>query len=325
MFNVTKMASRPTGSVKKQQGKKKVKGGGKAGNSPKAVRPFDVLSLWTCVKCSKNCDEDEDSIECSCCGQWCHQGCADIADDIFSELSKPNLRWVCSKCVEEEAEPKAKNDTLMREMLKLISKLTDKIDRLDAKLQADSHAEDKIVEIVQRQVSEALEEEREREKRKRNIIIVNLSESSKTSVQEKKEDDLKQSKKLIEQVTEVTETDLSYPVRLGREGGNRPRMLKITVSSEKKKKEILKNAAKLNEGKRDQAKKVYINADYTPKEREMYKALRAEKREREEKGERDLVIRNGRVVAKSELYKSEHRADKDLGKERKINADSTDQ
>lgn len=301
------MSSNP-GSFRKQRERKKGRGGDKQGTKAKAE--LSLLSLWSCIGCDKTC-ENENCIECFCCGKWSHQDCAGLSDDTFTELNRPSLQWVCAKCLEEEAGPKSKTDKLIEDMMKVIAKLTDRLDSIDAKLKSDSESEEKINEMIGKKVAEALDEEREREKRKKNIIIVNMKESAKTTTEEKKEDDLVQAKKMIEKVADMAGESLSDPVRLGREGGNRPRMLKLTVSSEKKKKEILKNAAKLNEGQKDQKKKIYINADYTPKERETFRALRAEKREREEKGEKDLIIRNGKILHKTDVQKTDQKTDRD--------------
>ena len=43
-------------------------------------------------------------------------------------------------------------------------------------------------------------------------------------------------------------------------------------------------------------KKIYINPDYTPKQREQNKELRAEMKRRMEEGEEDLTIRHGKIV-----------------------------
>ena len=66
----------------------------------------------------------------------------------------------------------------------------------------------------------------------------------------------------------ISDGDLSDPVRLGREGGNRPRPLRLTVKDETLKKDIILKAKSLNKDTLDPRKRIYINHDKTGKERE---------------------------------------------------------
>jgi hypothetical protein len=208
------------------------------------------------------------------------------------------MQWVCRACTETQSELQSKSDAKIDMMMKMMMQMQERLDRMDEKLGSvgGRNLEEKIEEVVERKLAEAREETQEKEKRKNNLIIVNLRESSKTTVEEKKIDDLTEAKKLLSKVTEVAEGELSDPVRLGRQGGKRPRMLRVTVSTEEKKKYIVKKAPELNAGVTDATKKVFVNNDMTPNERMRFKALREEKKERERNGETDLVIRGEKVV-----------------------------
>ena len=91
--------------------------------------------------------------------------------------------------------------------------------------------------------------------------------------------------------------------------GSRPRLIKIKVKSTAIKRKILKNSSKLNEGSdvTDPKKKLYINADYTKKERETHKALRAELNNMPAEDRQKYVIRNSRLVLKDRPDGSEGR------------------
>lgn len=67
------------------------------------------------------------------------------------------------------------------------------------------------------------------------------------------------------------------------------------------KKEVLRKAPQINSGTPTAQERVYINPDLTSKEREQEKVLRKEKKERESKGEKDLVIRNGKIVVRKKV------------------------
>ena len=133
-------------------------------------------------------------------------------------------------------------------------------------------------------------------------MVTNVPESKKETAIERKNDDIEKVRELVEKIVPEAEEVgklLENPVRLGpfRVGTNvRPRLLRITVKSEQTKSSIMKNAYKLNKGEIDKNEKVYFNHDLTAKEREAEKLLRDELRERREKGEQDLVIRNGKIV-----------------------------
>ena len=57
----------------------------------------------------------------------------------------------------------------------------------------------------------------------------------------------------------------------------------------------MRNVYALNEGVAFD-KRVHINHDSTPKERERYRALETEMAQRTENGDRDLVIRNMKII-----------------------------
>ena len=101
---------------------------------------------------------------------------------------------------------------------------------------------------------------------------------------------------------ELCDDDIENPVRLGAAGGNRPRMLRISMLSEQKKKMVLKKAPELNKNVPIE-KRIYVNQDFTKKQREANKALRdelrAELRTRTETGEQNLAIRGGKTVTLS--------------------------
>ena len=80
--------------------------------------------------------------------------------------------------------------------------------------------------------------------------------------------------------------------------GNRPRFFKVKVKSMEIKKKIMKNSSILNEGTdvTDPRKKMYINMDYTKKEREVNKALREELRNKPEEERVKYQIRFGKHV-----------------------------
>ena len=139
---------------------------------------------------------------------------------------------------------------------------------------------------------------RKKEKRKLNIIVANLPESREGSVEERKRDDTDRVRQLVSKITDVPLGDIDEPIRLGQIyiGNNaRPRLLRMVVKSVESKEKIMRNVYGLNDGVPfDQ--RIYINNDNTPQERAKYKAQKEEMIVRKDNGERDLVIRNLKIV-----------------------------
>ena len=92
---------------------------------------------------------------------------------------------------------------------------------------------------------EMMEEHREIDKRKSNLITVNLKESTNADFEERKQEDLQVVHGLLGihgllgGIIELCDDDIENLIRLGVAGGNRPRMLRISMKSEQKKKMVL--------------------------------------------------------------------------------------
>ncbi len=145
---------------------------------------------------------------------------------------------------------------------------------------------------VNAKITEVLEEEREKERKKLNLVLVNLKEADGHSVEEKKKAEIEQVEEIFKDILpEDTTVEVKDPIRLGQKNaGNRPRLLRVTVSNEETKKEILRNTNKLKAVEKDPRNRLYINPDYTQKERETNNKLRKELKDRMAKGEKDIMI-----------------------------------
>ena len=136
-----------------------------------------------------------------------------------------------------------------------------------------------------------------RETKKLNIVFFNVEESTATE----KEDVIKEDKENLTKILEVLETSatLTNVTRLGGKSSDRIRPLKATVNSIQEHRSILK-AAKILKGNKV-FNKVYISRDMTPLERESWKKLVKERKEKQEDSDRrkeDVrwVIYKGQVV-----------------------------
>ena len=103
---------------------------------------------------------------------------------------------------------------------------------------------------------------------------------------------------LVSKIADVPGADIDEPMRLGQIqiGHNaQPRLLRMVVRTDDAKQKIMKNVYSLNDGIPFD-KRVYIDNDSTRLEREHYKALKTEMARRVEGGEKDLIIRNMKIV-----------------------------
>ena len=259
------------------------------------------LVMWQCPYCNDGVDDQDECVDCYVCKNWCHKTCTKMPDatfDCLSDTRQPNLQWICKPCMEGATELRTKQEARMEKLLELIplfQTMSDRLQNLEKSM--GEQLEEKIEEVVERKLEEKMEEMMEVEKRKKNLVIVNMAESTKTEIEECRKDDLAAAKKILSAIADVKEGDISEPIRLGKKGlGSRPRMLKITMKEEGKKKEILKNAPKLNQGKSQGETKIYVNEDLTRLQREKHKALRDELKRRKQDGEANIAIRNWRIV-----------------------------
>ena len=221
------------------------------------------------------------------------------AEYEFLSKGDEHIQWKCPICVRGGGERIGRLEAMIQDLSKLVVKLTDKID----KMEEGQSLERKIEETVEKKLSEALDERVEREKRKQNIILVNVPESSKESPEDRKKEDVNAAKDLFKKVCPNTaaEIGVTEPVRIGKPEAGKRRLLRVKINSEEAKQEIVRQAYILNRDVKNPKDRIYINPDFTPTERKQQKELRDELRRRREEGERDIVIRNGKIVKKQNM------------------------
>ena len=251
--------------------------------------------FFLCLAC--DAEAEDESIQCHDCKQWAHYKCSQLTNLQLSFLtdSPDAIQWVCPTCVKGEGEKKGTFEAKIDRLQEMIAVLTAKIGRLESGCNGAS-LDEKIEKIVDKKLAEKIEEKGEKEDRKNNLIIVNLMESKKETAEERKKEDLENLRKLVREKNPDLEGEtLEEPTRLGKIGGTRPRLLRVKVKSAEVKTEFLK--LRLNAEGVPVEKRVYINPDYTPAEREMNKKLREELKTRIKNGEKDIGIRGGKIVS----------------------------
>ena len=144
-----------------------------------------------------------------------------------------------------------------------------------------------------------MEEKDEHDKRMLNLVIVNIPESGKDTMEEKKEHD-------VERVIEVLKStgldagelkEVTNVFRLGKDQG-RTRPIRISVRKLETKDKILQNVRQINTNK-NASERVYVNKDLTQKERKR-KFCEMNRGEKRKSNNGRWVIRNKKVVEVSE-------------------------
>lgn len=156
------------------------------------------------------------------------------------------------------------------------------------------------------------EEEKRREDRERNLIVYEIPEKSEDEAEQMKAD-FNTIKKLYLQKVELTAHDIIQITRLGQKN-DKIRPIRLTFSSMQKRLEVLRKNKdlKLEDDsfeictstfchEHQKHKHIYVSTDKTKQQRDNEKKLRDELKMRKAAGENNLIIRNEKIIQKSQL------------------------
>ena len=285
----------------------------KEGYCPTCIKKRDALAKdnipWPCGKCSKNCDDENSSLECEFCFTWHHAVCVDVPLEGYKWMKKlSGARWFCSQC-------NSKLDKLVEKAnsLEVETKiLRSDVDQMNIRLET---VEKKLEGSVKKEIGTALNEQVDIEKRKMNLLVFNLPEPENVEqtvwdIPTKVAKDTKAISDIIKDNLKINLPDgqIINARRLGtldtesesaKNGVPKPRPLKITFSDISKKRDVLTAAKNLRTSDNDIAKKLYINPDLTPEQRKSDQVLRQEMWRRRTENNENVIIRKGEIVTAS--------------------------
>ena len=191
-----------------------------------------------------------------------------------------------------------------------------------------------VEKVVLERLDEVRAEEVEKDKRKKNIIIHMFPEGESSNIEETKEHDTRELLKVLKKHTEVNleSAEITNIFRIGKQDNNNrnPRLLCVTLSTVERKWEIIEIASKLKEASEEIIQKMFISPDMTFKERNENKKIRNELAARRNRGEKDLVIRRGKIVKRQKTrgpqgeYVDDHSSANGSAKPEYGNGDSTE-
>ena len=154
--------------------------------------------------------------------------------------------------------------------------------------------------VILQQKTMAIQEDREEQeeicKRKTSIIIHGMEEMVDSNPT------MDDSGSLMDLLHQIKCDDVSVRTcfRLGKpqiDSQNKPRPIKVIVSSEAQKEKVLRSSKNLK-GLSHKMDKIFIHQDLTPRQRAKRQLLIAEKKQREASRENDLIIINDKIVKK---------------------------
>lgn len=137
-----------------------------------------------------------------------------------------------------------------------------------------------------------LDEVENRLNRRTNLIVRGLPELQTGSLVERKAHDQEKVRELLHFLSQDPSVAGANVTRIGRLRPNGHRLIKLEVSSEGTKRDLLRGAKRLKTS--PSFAKVYISPDLTPQQQQIQKQLQQQLKVRRENGE-DVFIRSGRV------------------------------
>ncbi|XP_017487699.1 PREDICTED: uncharacterized protein LOC108376036 [Rhagoletis zephyria] len=229
-----------------------------------------MSSQFTCDVCREIIKVNSSSILCTECNKWIHAKCTGLECKEFKnvalEVKKRRLKWKCTACISEvtvyvsndmseadcdESAAKTiegifekyfvpfKNDIEnsladIRAELKKINKQNETITKQYSEVEKRVSVLEKTINNIDSRPAipdNIIAEINNRRKREKNVVALNLPESTKTDGVERLRDDREQLAAALPQ--ELTETLSTLKLRrLGRPSGSRPRPLLIETPSE---------------------------------------------------------------------------------------------
>lgn len=175
----------------------------------------------------------------------------------------------------------------------IISAQQKEIDEIKKQYLKREDMENHIQKMENKCMEENIDEYMERKEKRENIVVFGLKESNKPTINEKIEDDLKAIEKIKKDIGCEGTGEILKVFRIGKKS-ERPRPIVVKCDSRNTWRDILTNSKKLREIAIFE--NVHIQPQLTKKQLLAEKELKNELRMRKEKGEKNLSIKNGKII-----------------------------
>ena len=254
-----------------------------------------------CGKCGKVVKEGDRGVLCGVCKKWYHVLCGDLPVAVYDYLGGKGLHWYCEGC-----------DGKMAELMRVISKVEEKVVKLEADLKVEIEGVKvdfmeklrKVEEKLDKMTEDGIQvrgegngeaglsrrdviEQIERDKRKTNLMVMGIKEG---------EGELAVIKGMGNKIgVGIADGDILDVQRVGRREGNKNRPVKVVLKNMDQRAEILKKRVNL---KGTEYRDYYFSPDLTPQQQVLDKKLRDKLKELRAVGNGIYKIKNGTIVKK---------------------------
>ena len=247
------------------------------------------LAKMLCTDCKLDLNSGKTKfIKCDFCkNQYCFK-CSKLKQTLFNEIGKEeSILWTCSHC--RIAMPG------VNQMMTSIRNLEMKVGEIQNQIKNQTELPKTDKDLIRQVIREEKEEEVEIEQRKFNIIVHKLPESKQGTVEDRKKDDSETVQSLISEALHV-DVEVENAFRLGHfnREDQRTRPVRFSVHDMDGKRKVL-NASK-NLKNVEGYSNIYFTPYLTRSQREIAFKLREERRRRIGAGEKNLVIRRGKII-----------------------------
>jgi hypothetical protein len=282
-----------------------------------------------CADCSKRVLKTQTGMVCDGCGYWHHAACEKVEEDIYVFLQDhngdPSLLWYCKRCVvtckkltslmlmmheqQQSLEERVKDlaQTMQQKLDDAVKEINSKLERKDEEIKKAGDENQKrvedlpncVIDVVTSRLQGDREEEEEIRKRRNNVIIHGIKESTQESFEGRNKDDEDQIVNILHEMGCDT-VSVNNAFRIGKKEAqtDKPRALLVALASEDQKDRVLQMAKNLRTKVVSGLSKVFVHQDLTRKQRMRRQVLVQELKSRQEGGEKDLVLINGRIVTR---------------------------
>ena len=241
-----------------------------------------------CGACDSVVANNDRALKCDFCGLWFHITCQSINKKTYDCLKTgiSSIHWYCRSCnvtiggvMDSLVNIKRTQDKMQKE----ISELSLKIVEMESAKITSGDLKD-----VEKIIDSKLEDEREKNRRRNNLMFYGLEESKSDVADERKIHDHRKIVDIIGDEQDF-ENNVKTIFRVGARS-DKVRPIKIIFKEEGFKRKVFDIA---------KGKGIAVSNDRTQSEREKYKKLKEEMSERTKRGEKDLIIRSGKILKKS--------------------------
>ena len=286
-----------------------------SGEESKAIQ-CEICYSWVHATCDGLSAEEYDMLNKLSASVSNIAYCCNL-NHCYSRLNQliANPCGVANKELDQALKPVVEKHALLQEsILKVSSKIEElnsqyseikgNIDQLSKSIDSSDRATiniDKTIttDSIANIASTLVNEEKEKEKRQLNLILHNIKESDATDSSKRIEEDVCAATIVFKDYLDVT-VSVTKCFRIGkkRDDPNKPRLLKIMVSSLDEKVAVLRNKLRLrSQDNPEHIRKVFITPDLTPTEQTKNKELRSQLAEMN-KVANLYKIKNGKIVRK---------------------------